>query len=265
MKKIFMVLSMVVLLCGAANADALKFDPDGAGNYVSIEAFGLESNAEAIDTPVGAHFNSQDLWSYEDAAGNFTEHFTLQISNMDLSNGGGQFTLSQYGIYVDVAIAGWVDHANEKAYFYSGAATIYKDNDGNLYTPNATDNYDIGVDTKIADLAFVSGDMPLTETVLDLNLSGQIDMTFKFTEVNPDFWGPDEVNWVNADWVFSLMAGRIDVSDIVGPNGNGITAIGWDTDDIDAEFNVVPEPSTILLLGCGLIGVAAIGRKKLSK
>jgi hypothetical protein len=60
------------------------------------------------------------------------------------------------------------------------------------------------------------------------------------------------------------MAGRIDVSDIVGPNQDGITAIGWDTDDIDAEFSV-PEPSTILLLGCGLIGIAAIGRKKLSK
>lgn len=255
MKKLLLALSAVVLLCGTASATALEFDPTGTGNFTPITALGLESHAELDDNPEGV-FIAQDIWSYEDADGNFTEQFTLFITNADLTNG-TQWVLSSYGLYADVELTGIADVPNALVTFTSGTAKIYIDGDGNS-------DFDAG-ELSVADFELMApGYMMLSDTVLGLNLSGEVDLVFRFTETYDDFWAQEVDDLADMGWVMSFMAGRINAEDII-PLDNGGNIIGWDVNDFDAEFTVVPEPSTLILLGCGLVGIAAVGRKRFSK
>ncbi len=263
MKFKFIIIPFLLLfLYSTASAISLGFDPSGTGaTFTDIIQFTLGGNPELADAPAGAE-NLHDLWSYQDANGDFTESFTMQVNNADLVGLGGEWDLDgngpiDYNLWVDMTLTGNVDFLNQLATFSAGSATMYVDVDGNEdFT---------GPDTAVADFVLtLPAVMVLDDTVLDLGLEGDINLIFAFTATYFDFWDAT-VDQMTADGVLLALIGEGDISVAEILTIGDQTVIGWDLAAVEVEFTVVPEPATILLFGIGLLGLAGVVRKKFKK
>jgi hypothetical protein len=125
--------------------------------------------------------------------------------------------------------------------------------------------------TKVAALTLLQGEGHtfIDFTGGDLASQGSVELSLQFTYMLPGFWlnalGVDLLDISPINWHFMTTDMNIDTP----TNDNGVPSdalyTAYSNQNGSADLTVVPEPSTLLLLGGGLLGLAFVGRKKSRK
>lgn len=153
------------------------------------------------------------------------------------------------------------------ALFTAGNAAMYVDMNNNQ-------TYDAVGDTLVASLVLQSAGPFIMVPSVFSGAGAIIDFGFTTTFANNQYFAtvpgyPDLFDLINQGWHLTLNQGGVaviggEIGGLTGPVPNEIL-IGFQETGFDAKFEAVPEPATMLLFGSGLIGLAGLGRKKLSK
>jgi hypothetical protein len=241
MKKIFLSLVMLLSMVSFAQAYSVSFDWDGTGGasgFKDYSAFQLNSYG-----PITTYQNA--------STGVFTESFTVFVLG-GYQVGNPPNTIDPFfappNMRIDLTLNGQYFN-DQNIVFTGGNATMYD-----------TTNQIATFDFTSALISELTGGL-----LQNPKLGMKIDFDFLFTSVNSNYWGPLERDLVGNHWLLSVVGGRIDESSAVYDPTNNQYIINWVFPGARMEFEAVPEPSTILLLGSGLLGVALFGRRKFFK
>lgn len=277
---------------------AVNFDADAAGTWYSSQTiYGWDLEAVAKESIGG---NLVDIVTHQQLGADgilndgdtFYENITVAVwaglgaptAYASLTPGylGFPSTVPSASLYIDIALDGYIAGVSTPmdvtasnpgdillssftSIFTNGSATMYVDANNNM-------TYDLGealVGT--FDLA-QAGNFIIVPSVFS-GAAATIDYAFQATYFNPAYFSnapgfPDFQNMIAQGFLITLTQGGVAYSGLVAGNtavDPDQIVLGWQETGFDAKFDAIPEPSTILLLGCGLIGIAAIGRKKLTK
>jgi len=94
-------------------------------------------------------------------------------------------------------------------------------------------------------------------------LGMNVDIEFIYDWVHTDYFGVAEQDLVDKKWLLAFAATRIDQDEF--HIGSDDYYIEWQLQGGRIEHAAVPEPTTLLLFGTGLLGLAAFGRRKFMK
>jgi hypothetical protein len=101
---------------------------------------------------------------------------------------------------------------------------------------------------------------PIPPGTINLTANGSVFATFNMTDPGQGQWLDESLSFTTAGNPF--VGQQLGISLIDGAS-NG--QINWDNVRLDAVAqNVVPEPSTVMLLGAGLVGLGLLGRRKVA-
>jgi hypothetical protein len=145
--------------------------------------------------------------------------------------------------------------------FTPGAGTI------KFYLDDDFDSTNGGNTLEIAELTLLAGQGTSPEFLLG-EAEGQFGLVAGFTSVLPDFWtltGPDVKfeDWMAQYGIPSIFATSFNLGatlESIGDDGADIV-LGV-TNEGSFEISAVPEPSTFILLGGGLLGLSFYARRK---
>lgn len=257
MNKVLLALLITLLTVTSAPAFFISFDQSGSGNdanLVLMDEWQMNTLSE-FNTDAG---QVGDVFTYQTlSTGAFTESFTMRITEGRNSSLAAPFDVTDFvpDLFADVQLNGTY-FSDSNIQFNGGSIQVYKELAG------AFGNFDAG-DTDIATLDLTSAlTSQLSGALLGAqDLAMRVDLNFEFDTVNPLFWGQTEEDLTDLGWLVSVVGGRID-EDYVLVLGQDQVLIEWDLPGFQAEFAVVPEPSTFALIGLGIAGLAFCRRRK---
>ncbi len=289
MKKILLSLILAVFLVCPALSGAFTIDPDGgtqAGNDFEFNNFQFIGQS-VVENEFGVFAGDQ--------VGTFTEVGTFNFTTYNSIN---LIIGTAYEINVILEAAGDIfDPAADDPFFTftSGTLRWYAEEVADAAaidyaTNNQTDSSFMGVDGGAA-VEFATFDLVSGGGTLSTNFSevdGFVTASFVATNIENAYLfdgAIDMTDWVVGNTLITLGFAHTTASNNYN-NGNIVNPFGYevgeytgttpvhDEDATDGfqtiyadnqgnfEISVVPEPTTMLLFGFGLLGIAGIGRRK---
>lgn len=206
--------------------------------------------------------NSQNdfatIKQYTDGAFEFTEAISLTVinANDDDDQGiippvyGGDFTavIDLYGYSV-------LTPTETTVYFTGGSGDIFHGTESILGF-----NYESSLPATFAATLFST-----------TGLSTIFDVKFEVDSFDSDYFsaisGPSIQELINSDFLKITSAGRYQVDSVSSEStdaGGTFVMIESSTNGVDVRFDVVPEPTTMLLFGVGLLAFARVSRRKVN-
>jgi hypothetical protein len=193
--------------------------------------------------------------------GSFGQSWMLEYSIISNNDPGGDLQLYlQDGHIAGDAAEDMVTYYNDGGTFGSFAGAIDEYDDGTLF---AAMNFESNLGYIYFDRDIFGGDGANAEIT-----GGTFNADFSFVPGNGDWYWNDEnfAYWEALGYAFfaeltSTLASNTGNSFIAGPDGVGNIDILGDLQD-GTTFSAVPEPTTLLLFGTGILGLAALGRKR---
>lgn len=259
MKKL-MILVAMLFMATSAQAYFINYDDAGTSTYSPYDRWELDGITKN-DPNFGAGF--YEIFTYQDVVtGDFEETFTMRIARGTNSVTGDVDFFSNF--YATVTLSGNFNLDTSVLVYDDGFVQLFKEgdtNDGTIAGQRGA-AFDSVNDVDVATLSFQSALIKeLTGSLLGGTLSLEVDTRFVFDTVNPDYFSLLEQDLTAQNWLFSVVGGRIIQQGINIAEDPFV--IAWNsTSGLVAEFDVVPEPSTYLLLGLGLAGLAFYRRKR---
>lgn len=299
MKKLMVGLLLVLFLCTSANAMPIKLNIGAYGDGDNPTEAGFTSvfsQMQFFANTTSTQFGAGGPGSlpvvgdtFVDAGNlNITSYVGLQAPGYDQGLGAAGETTKAYsitgswsGLTGSIVGSGAIGPNTFQTTQYDSGTTIdlYIDDDVDQdfgATLGASDDTGFGADpgtTKIGTIQITGGTgINVFNTATGAFISGSTVLSGKFTALADDFWytatGEDiyDEYFLTIGWEVTTDVDQN--TDNVSVNGiyDGTTMFTIDSDhDGSIDVNVVPEPTTLILMGLGLLGLAGVSRKKMTE